>query len=242
MNELTLDGKVYVSSKQAAELTGYAKDYVGQLCREGRVEARLVGRNWYVLKSALEEHRFGTPKAEKPVDDDDFRVNPWSTPRYQPQESPKIELKKEQPVEQPVEVAPEAKFQPLEAISEMQDQWKDWFNTVVKPEPDVEVAADEAPVSVPLHSVSEEQIEEEAQLVETRFNRESTPNIDQESEPVVIRVRKPKGRPVTKALLLVIALFAIVFAYFADGFAPYNSENYWPASVIAGLSTYHSVK
>ncbi len=42
MNELTLDGKTYVSSRRAAEITGYAKDYVGQLCREGHVEARLV--------------------------------------------------------------------------------------------------------------------------------------------------------------------------------------------------------
>jgi hypothetical protein len=51
MDELTLDDKAYLSSKRAAQVTGYAKDYVGQLCREGRVEARLVGRNWYVLES-----------------------------------------------------------------------------------------------------------------------------------------------------------------------------------------------
>src|SRR4051812_35165499 len=89
MNELTLDGKVYVSSKQAAEMTGYAKDYVGQLCREGRVEARLVGRNWYVLKSAIEEHRFGEKSEKEPIAEVKL-TDPWSPPRYQPEEVPSI--------------------------------------------------------------------------------------------------------------------------------------------------------
>ncbi len=52
MDELILDDKKYLSSKRAAKVTGYAKDYVGQLCREGRVEARLVGRNWYLPEPA----------------------------------------------------------------------------------------------------------------------------------------------------------------------------------------------
>jgi hypothetical protein len=66
MDEITLDDKTYVSSKRAAEITGYAKDYVGQLCREGRVEARLVGRNWYVLEDSIREHRFGAPAITVP--------------------------------------------------------------------------------------------------------------------------------------------------------------------------------
>ena len=67
MDELEFDGKTYVSSKRAAQITGYAKDYVGQLCREGRVQARLVGRNWYVLESSIHEHRFGPTAAETPA-------------------------------------------------------------------------------------------------------------------------------------------------------------------------------
>lgn len=57
MDEITLDGKTYISSKRAAAITGYAKDYVGQLCREGRVEARLVGRSWYVYEPSLASHK-----------------------------------------------------------------------------------------------------------------------------------------------------------------------------------------
>ena len=75
MDELTFDDQIYLSSKRAAQITGYAKDYVGQLCREGRVVARLIGRNWYVLESSIREHRFGPaeivheeiPAAETPV-------------------------------------------------------------------------------------------------------------------------------------------------------------------------------
>ena len=60
MDEMILNGKNHVSSKRAAEITGYAKDYIGQLCREGRIEARLVGRSWYVDEESLRRHRFGT--------------------------------------------------------------------------------------------------------------------------------------------------------------------------------------
>jgi hypothetical protein len=59
MEELTLSNKKYISSKRAAEITGYAKDYVGQLCREGYVEAARVGRSWYVSEDSIREHRFG---------------------------------------------------------------------------------------------------------------------------------------------------------------------------------------
>ena len=41
-DELTLDGVKYISAKRAADLTQYSKDYVGQLCREGKI---LASRN-----------------------------------------------------------------------------------------------------------------------------------------------------------------------------------------------------
>lgn len=59
MDELLIGDEKYISTKRAAKITGYAKDYVGQLCREGRVSARQVGRAWYVLETAIKEHRFG---------------------------------------------------------------------------------------------------------------------------------------------------------------------------------------
>lgn len=67
MDELVIDNLVYIPSRKAAEITGYAKDYVGQLCREGRIEAKLVGRSWYVLESSIREHRFGAGEQGSPV-------------------------------------------------------------------------------------------------------------------------------------------------------------------------------
>lgn len=55
--EVIVDGQTYISSRRAAELCGYAQDYVGQLARSGRVEARRVAGLWYVQESAIREHQ-----------------------------------------------------------------------------------------------------------------------------------------------------------------------------------------
>ena len=57
MDELVVDGEKYISSKRAARLSGYAKDYIGQLCRAGKIESKMVGRSWYVKESAIKDHR-----------------------------------------------------------------------------------------------------------------------------------------------------------------------------------------
>ncbi len=57
MEVLTLQGKQYVKASKAAADLGYAKDYVGQLCRSGAVDAHLVGRTWYVNVDTLGTHR-----------------------------------------------------------------------------------------------------------------------------------------------------------------------------------------
>lgn len=109
MDEILIEEKKYVSSKQAAKITGYAKDYIGQLCREGRVPARLVGRSWYVLETAIQDHRFGAadiqPKesgqtTEETASSDQVVPSTWESPRY--------------------EAYPD----------NLQDSWKEWFNRV----------------------------------------------------------------------------------------------------------------
>ncbi|HEU4677528.1 MAG TPA: hypothetical protein VFS75_02310 [Candidatus Paceibacterota bacterium] len=57
MEVLVLDGKNYVKASKAARDLGYATDYVGQLCRSGKVDARLIGRTWYVDPDQLGHHR-----------------------------------------------------------------------------------------------------------------------------------------------------------------------------------------
>lgn len=122
MDEITIGDKTYISSKQAAKITGYAKDYVGQLCREGRVEARLVGRNWYVLDSAIREHRFGKEDEVEPVKEQEEpvtdRASTWQKPQYV--------------AENPV-LVPQFSSKPVEtlgspAIADMQSAWREWFD------------------------------------------------------------------------------------------------------------------
>lgn len=57
MEVLEIDGKKYVKSRDAASKTGYTTDYIGQLCRSKEVDARLVGRSWYVTLESLSGHR-----------------------------------------------------------------------------------------------------------------------------------------------------------------------------------------
>ncbi|HEY4502337.1 MAG TPA: hypothetical protein VJH21_00705 [Candidatus Paceibacterota bacterium] len=57
MEELVFEKKKYVSSRRAARISGYTKDYIGQLCRAGALPAKMVGRNWYIDEDALKEHR-----------------------------------------------------------------------------------------------------------------------------------------------------------------------------------------
>lgn len=127
MDELTIGEKVYVSSKRAAKITGYAKDYVGQLCREGRVEARLVGRNWYVLEESIMEHRFGAAPADEKVHPEVAALPApvlenvvWESPTYEAEIPVMVPPLQERPRE--VEA-------PRKVVAEMQSAWQEWFAT-----------------------------------------------------------------------------------------------------------------
>ena len=56
-DELDFGGELYISSKRAASEYGYTKDYIGQMARSGKIAAKLIGRNWYVLESDLQSKR-----------------------------------------------------------------------------------------------------------------------------------------------------------------------------------------
>ena len=57
IDEISLEGRRYISVKRAAALAKYTTDYVGQLCRAQKLEATRIGRNWYVEENSLIEHR-----------------------------------------------------------------------------------------------------------------------------------------------------------------------------------------
>ena len=56
-DSVLLEGKTYISSRRAAEIAGYSTDYVGQLCRAGKVECRVVGRAWFVTEESIIRHQ-----------------------------------------------------------------------------------------------------------------------------------------------------------------------------------------
>lgn len=57
MEHLDLDGKRYMKVSSAARETGYTADYIGQLCRARKIDAKLVGRTWYVAADEIQDHR-----------------------------------------------------------------------------------------------------------------------------------------------------------------------------------------
>ena len=54
--DLNFDGKRFIPTKEAVRLSGYSADYVGQLCRGGKLDCRMIGRLWYVAEESLNNH------------------------------------------------------------------------------------------------------------------------------------------------------------------------------------------
>lgn len=81
-DEITLSGKKFVSSKRAAEETGYAQDYIGQLARGGSIEAQRVGGLWYVSLHSLRSYKSKPEDAESADinDTDDVVQSSFSVP------------------------------------------------------------------------------------------------------------------------------------------------------------------
>jgi hypothetical protein len=65
METIVLDGKEYVKASKAAQDIGYTTDYVGQLCRSGKIGSRLIGRSWYVSIDELSSHRTGSKRTAR---------------------------------------------------------------------------------------------------------------------------------------------------------------------------------
>ncbi len=56
-SDLLFDGKTYISVGRASKKLGYTADYIGQLCRAGKIDAKMIGRTWYVEWESLKNHK-----------------------------------------------------------------------------------------------------------------------------------------------------------------------------------------
>ncbi len=66
---LILQDKKYISAKRAAVIFGYSSDYVGQLCREGKIECTMVGRSWFVSEESVLKHKVASSDARVASED-----------------------------------------------------------------------------------------------------------------------------------------------------------------------------
>ncbi len=57
MDTINYEGTVYTKASVLAKRFRYTSDYIGQLCRSGKIDSRLVGRSWYVNEAALIAHK-----------------------------------------------------------------------------------------------------------------------------------------------------------------------------------------
>jgi hypothetical protein len=64
MESVVFEGKEYIKASVLAERFCYTQDYLGQLCRGRKVDARLVGRAWYINLDSLQNHRSTRYKQE----------------------------------------------------------------------------------------------------------------------------------------------------------------------------------
>lgn len=57
MDVVKVNGIEYERVSSLAKRFKYTSDYVGQLCRQNKVDAKRVGRSWYVNPDSLKEHK-----------------------------------------------------------------------------------------------------------------------------------------------------------------------------------------
>ena len=68
IEDIFFDGKRYIPVSTASKNTGYAKDYIGQLCRLGKVDSRRVGRVWYVSQESINDYADSTDPAGQDIE------------------------------------------------------------------------------------------------------------------------------------------------------------------------------
>ncbi len=73
MNEIVLENDRLISTSKASELTGYSRDYLGQLCRLGTVICKRIGNQWFIDADSLKEY---APKMSKPKKSDFYKPDP----------------------------------------------------------------------------------------------------------------------------------------------------------------------
>lgn len=246
MDEILIEEKKYVSSKRAAKMTGYAKDYIGQLCREGRVPARLVGRSWYVLETAIQDHRFGAPdgtalSASAPP------TSTWEFPRYEASSDELLpSINRLRDTEKGV-------VSDNKASEYLQDSWRAWFDRVAEteavapaPAPVIEKTKTEAgdtekegEVNVPIHAVYRQPPEE---LLPRRHPEAKPPRSEPIGQATSQKRKKMSNKVMMRAIQIggiVLASIAVTVAVVGSGYLDEYIISNSQVRIISGIGLYN---
>lgn len=68
MKGVTIEGVEYIAASALAKQFRYTSDYIGQLCRVKKVDAKLLGRTWYVNPLSLTKHKKAKYKKVLPAE------------------------------------------------------------------------------------------------------------------------------------------------------------------------------
>lgn len=71
MDKVIFDGVEYTKASVAAKELRYTSDYLGQLCRAKKIDARLVGRTWFVNLDSVHSHKKSKYQSVKTVSEQD---------------------------------------------------------------------------------------------------------------------------------------------------------------------------
>lgn len=52
-DEIYFGGVCYISASDAAQIRGFTRDYVARLCKDGKLPARRIGKQWYAQRDAF---------------------------------------------------------------------------------------------------------------------------------------------------------------------------------------------
>ncbi len=252
MDEILIGEKKYVSSKQAAKVTGYAKDYIGQLCREGRVPARLVGRSWYVLETAIQDHRFGDQKIgqqdAQPTSTTPVFPSTWESPRYESSPAeilPSVNRLREGDVEETMK--DDVQEDPPQSL---QDSWRSWFDH----------AQDSEPVAVSIRHMDDDSDDVQPPIIDNNEEPEAG-KTDEVNIPIHTVYELPSevviprhiagtqsgkeisvGRAMVKTIKTtgaVLAVFAVALAAIGTGYFDKYILSNSQVNMIAGVSMYN---
>lgn len=255
MDELVIEDKKYISTRRAAQDTGYAKDYIGQLCREGRVPARLVGRSWYVLESAIQDHRFDSSIKEiEHISAPDEEKRPllssaWESPRYEAMPFdilPSVNRLKES-FSASRDDNPSYSLDKIEKqIQTIHEVWSEWFAQVKNnPKEDPAATTAQEETAKPQENAFEPDDQEREVAptitIHTLVQREREHKVNHRPERAHPRKSSTMVRISAYAFVLLALLFASS-AVVSSGVLDDRPNSLEQASIITGVSIYKNIK